>query len=76
VQDSPLRGYIPVGAMITKLNDFALNLEYPDDDIWTRLMLEDSNILETTLGWCVEEKWFSGMILIVYERFLDLFLFV
>lgn len=59
-----MKGYLPIGVVITKLNDYPLILPNPDDigesDVWSRYFLEHDSIQTSDLGWCVEEEWFLG----------------
>ncbi|KAH9914419.1 uncharacterized protein B0H18DRAFT_1045731 [Fomitopsis serialis] len=58
---SPLEGYLPVGAIVTKIDDDLLSGVPADSDAWTTLLSrpdagDDSE--EGWLGWCVDRRWF------------------
>ncbi|KAH7919843.1 hypothetical protein BV22DRAFT_1099015 [Leucogyrophana mollusca] len=50
--DSPLQTHLPVGSLITRLNDFPLNSS-EDGDLWSQFLLDSPNLPAVNdLGWC------------------------
>ncbi|KZP28018.1 hypothetical protein FIBSPDRAFT_1039738 [Athelia psychrophila] len=55
--DSSLRGYLPVGAVVTQLDDTSLAPEANREDMWESY-LSGSRLYEAeSEGWCVQESW-------------------
>ncbi|TFY64832.1 hypothetical protein EVJ58_g2350 [Rhodofomes roseus] len=61
---SPLEGYLPLGSIVTKIDDDLLSSVTDDHDAWTAL-LSQPDVRKATeesedgwLGWCVDRRWF------------------
>lgn len=59
-QDSPLRGYLPVGALITQLDDTSISTEGRGEDIWESYLTGSYLHKIEGEGWCVRESWWMG----------------
>ncbi|OBZ78197.1 Membrane-bound transcription factor site-2 protease [Grifola frondosa] len=58
-QESPLRGHIPIGAVITKIDDQSLISHNSDMDIWQLYLSRHTGLPRAEdLGWCVDREWF------------------
>ncbi|KAI0794850.1 hypothetical protein C8Q75DRAFT_803692 [Abortiporus biennis] len=60
--DSSLDGHLPVGAVITKLNDHLLTSADDTQDLWTSYLSrqQPTNSLSTDEhGWCVNRDWYK-----------------
>ncbi|KAK7689510.1 hypothetical protein QCA50_007302 [Cerrena zonata] len=60
--ESPLREYIPVGSVITKLDDTPLISSSGSDDPWVTYLMQPAIALpgEIDLGWCVARYWVTA----------------
>ncbi|KAH9830175.1 uncharacterized protein C8Q71DRAFT_843079 [Rhodofomes roseus] len=61
---SPLEGYLPLGSIVTKIDDDLLSSVTDNHDAWTAL-LSQPDVRKATeesedgwLGWCVDRRWF------------------
>ncbi|KAL6303711.1 hypothetical protein BKA93DRAFT_734418 [Sparassis latifolia] len=63
VEDSPLRDHLPIGAIVTRLDDVQLTRANASVDIWSSYLSGSYKLLhegsETNPGWCVERAWFA-----------------
>lgn len=68
-QGSPLEGHLPIGSIVTKIDDELLssaNADHPDEasfDAWIALLSRPdtrNNDEAGWLGWCVDRSWFEG----------------
>lgn len=62
LQQSPLRDYIPVGSIVTKLDDTLLFTSAKSDDPWVSYLSRRPIHLgdDVDFGWCVAKDWVSG----------------
>ncbi|CCM06296.1 uncharacterized protein FIBRA_08547 [Fibroporia radiculosa] len=59
-QDSPLAAFLPLGAIVTKIDDTLLLAADTETDLWTALLAADPMLQEddAPMGWCIERSWF------------------
>lgn len=59
-QDSPLQSHIPIGSIITRLDDTRLAHVDNARDIWDQY-LNSPQAHDTLQGWCVSRSWYKGL---------------
>lgn len=62
IQESPLREYIPIGSVVTKLDDTPLISPSNTNDPWDTYLTQPviPSVNEHNLGWCVAKGWMTG----------------
>ncbi|KAI8973161.1 hypothetical protein BD414DRAFT_468867 [Trametes punicea] len=59
-ESSPLRGHLPVGAVIYKVGDETLAAKGGAAGRWESLMSAHPDNSGAALGWCADQSWFSA----------------